>query len=386
MAAFEFISFQIVMDETPLSRLESPSDHPMVSISLVHEYVHFLQSISSLMGFNLLEEIINFGTNSACRIAKVTRLDPGYSLFELLKGLPDRAGQGDDLIRPDADSLREEIHNLVSVADHPYDGEAQPWDIVRSRVTRGGKDEDLFGFVTEQGRFRPFSPAIAVEGMARQADRWFAGNMDYLGPMGHKWPENEVEKDVYLGLRNILLQPRYRLAVHEDSIDEYVVLLSTLTLLCRHPDWAMMEMLRLLEQAPDWIPLANRETELRAHLVRHDELHARFFNDTMQQILKGHAALAQKSEFMPIYDLLTKIHAASIRALGRSDFLVNRDLDWDRAVGLMRDFGIPPIEASDGRLFGFSDIPCNKEMFELINLIYWKILAPPLPTPPAQSV
>ena len=71
MAEFNFVQCVIDMSgadggyAATRRNLEFVPDDPAPTMSLAHEYVHFLQLLSSLAGFNILERMVNLGVGVA---------------------------------------------------------------------------------------------------------------------------------------------------------------------------------------------------------------------------------------------------------------------------------------------------------------------------------
>lgn len=70
------------------------------TMSMVHEYVHFLQLVSSLSGFALTGELIDFGIRGALILAgHGPGMVAGYqNIMPMLAAQPDHAGQGNAAI------------------------------------------------------------------------------------------------------------------------------------------------------------------------------------------------------------------------------------------------------------------------------------------------
>ena len=342
----------------------------MATLSFVHEYVHFLQSCSSLMGFNTLEQLINVGIGAAVRLSGLDGPQQNLSIFTLLEALPDHAGQSHGEIREKMQSLADEMVVLTTALDVPYEGNANAWDLLQHNVVYGTYRQDHWGFVTERRTFCPFTPLIPIEGAAPRVDRWFAANEGYVG---HQWTACTGEDEVYNGLRNLLLRPRYSHLVTEANVDEITVLVGSLALLTPHTDWSVSHMLQLIERTSSWVPVDELERLLRRFLIEQDELHAEYFNQTMNTLLLGNTRMIVSSEFMPIYEQLRLIHAAASRVLSGPGALFRPNINWQSMQQLMRQFSVPPVVVSDGTLLQVGGVDSNRDLHRLIAMIRRKL-------------
>lgn len=98
-----------------------------------------------------------------------------------------------------AREFMDETRLLFGMMDFPYTGANGAWEVGQQEVTNGTYTETMAGFITLGGRFRPFTPGLLAEGMARRIDQWLKRNMAYNG---HTWAANVYETDIYNGIRN----------------------------------------------------------------------------------------------------------------------------------------------------------------------------------------
>lgn len=371
MPAFDFWSFTIDMEDHDSQRIARLPDHPMATLSFVHEYVHFIQSCSSLLGFNLLEQLINVGIAGTVTLSGLEGPQKGLDIVGLLEALPDHAGRGHEDVTGKMQALADEMLVLTGMIEDPYTGSEPPWNLVMQTVVRGTHAWDYWGFVTPRGTFRPFTPLMAIEGVARRVDRWYAANEGYVG---HSWTPGDEEEEVYNGLRNLLCQPRYKHIVSEHNVDELTVLIGSLALLAPHTDWAIKAMLDFIERMAAWLPANAMEQELRHFLIENDELRADYFNATMEQIQHGNALMMARAQYLAIYDQLKRIYAASSRILSGPGVLFHSDTNWQSVQQMMGAYSVPPIKVSDGMAFAVGNAEANRELHRFVSLVARKLM------------
>lgn len=371
MPAFEFWSVTIDMETQDFDSIAKMLDHPKATLSFVHEYVHFIQSCSSLMGFNLLEQLVNVGIAGAVVLSGLEGPQRDLDIIGLLEHLPDRAGRNHSEISTKMRALADEMKVLTDMIDDPYTGEEAPWSIVEQKIVRGTHEWNYWGFVTPRETFRPFTPLIAIEGVARRVDRWYSINEKFIG---HEWPATNEEDEVYNGLRNLLLQPRYSHVVSGDNADALTVVIGSLSLLAPHPDWAIKEMLAFIEGMTAWLPIAAIERDLRELLIANNELHADFFNETMCRIQHGNALMMARTQYLGIYDQLKLIHAASKRMLSGPGVLFHPDICWNSFQQMLAVYSVPPVKVNDWIDFEVAGIEANRELHRFVSLVVRKLM------------
>jgi hypothetical protein len=99
MASFDFFSCSIdVADRGSSADLAAMPGNPVMTMSFSHEYIHYLQLISSNPGFRMLAELVDFGVHSAFQLAGDISASGGeikgyHEILPKLAALPDHAGQ-----------------------------------------------------------------------------------------------------------------------------------------------------------------------------------------------------------------------------------------------------------------------------------------------------
>ncbi len=377
MAYFDFFSCRIdVSDRGSSSDLAGMPANAVMTMSFSHEYIHYLQLISSNPGFRILAELVDFGVHSAFQLAGDISAAGGeingyHKILPKLATLPDHEGTNHADIRYRAQQFADETKLLFSPMDFPYMGGSGPWTVEQQEVTNGTYTEMMAGFVTPGKRFRPFSPGLLAEGMARRIDQWLKTNMAYNT---HTWPASAIETEFYDGIRNILSQPRYEHNVVPVTIDRLTVIVCSLALATPRPDHAVFRMLQRLEsQAPAGGLAETIGYELRQVLIEEGLLHAKHYNEVMRGIMLGPARVMNRTEYLGIHRQLERIHAAGGKAMASPGFLADDAINWERIKALMVEHTVPPVRASDGDVAMVSEVPCVSNVTAFLEMVKQKL-------------
>jgi hypothetical protein len=171
----------------------------LTAISFVHEQIHFLELIASIVGLRILLGYVEFGV--AVTVALAVPPNAGedviqglYDIPALLRTLHERAVVGTDF-EDRARHLVAQGQVCFGLKDYPYTGTRPAWSLVRQEVLVGGTATPMEGFVTPRKRFKPFTPGVLAEGMARRVDRWFAHN----ARINHEWDGDGNERARIVG-------------------------------------------------------------------------------------------------------------------------------------------------------------------------------------------
>ena len=233
MASFDFMSCRIdVADRgTSLDLAAMPGNADM-TMSFAHEYVHYLQLISSNAGFRILAELLAFGVQSALQLAGLVGPDGGlvtgyHQILPKLAALPDHEGLKHPDIHARAQEFSDEIQVQFQPRSYPYSGNKNPWEIDEQIISYGTYTEPMVGFVLAGPRFRPFTPGLLAEGMARCIDQWLKRNMGYSN---HSWGSSQIETEYYNGLRHLLANQRYEHNIAPETLDRVSVIMCSLAL------------------------------------------------------------------------------------------------------------------------------------------------------------
>jgi hypothetical protein len=365
MAAFDPISCQIVLttgrsySRADVAQIPTAID---VTMSLSHEYVHFLQAVSGLSGFRFLAELIDFGIHGALVVDGLANghsgVISGYkSIFPMLNKQANRAGQAFPDIKSRATSILDEAHALFGCADFPYSGKRQPWDLDSQDITFGTYTEPFWGYVTPRGSFRPFTPGLLSEGMARRIDQWVKTNHGFAG---HSWNGGVAETEHYNGLQNILRQPAYGANVTDATRDRVAVIVASLALVCQRPDLSTELMLHRLASpsTAGGLPATIAAT-LKDLLVGTGQLHADHHNEVMAGVLDGVGRIMSRQEWLPIHEQLKTIHKAANAVIADPMTFVDDTAGWGHLKRWMTLYSVPPVVAIDGAVAAVDGVPCT---------------------------
>jgi hypothetical protein len=377
MAGFDFFSCRInVADRGSSVDLAAMPGNAIMTMSFSHEYIHYLQLISSNSGFRILAELVDFGVHSALQLAGDIPVSGGeirgyHEILPKLAALPDHEGQNHSDIRARTRDFMDEARLMFLPIDFPYAGPNGPWSIDQQEVTNGSYTEPMAGFVTPNKRFRAFTPGLLAESMARRIDQWLKAQMGYNA---HTWHPSVEETEVYNGIKNILSQPRYEHNVFPVTIDRVTVIVCSLALATPRPDHAVFRMLQRLEYRATAGGLS--ETighELRRVLIEEGLLHANHYNEVMNGIMLGPARVMNRVEYMAIHRQLERIHSAGAKAMASPGFLADDGMNWDRMKALMVEHTVPPVRASDGDVAAVVGVPCVSNVTAFLEMVARKL-------------
>jgi hypothetical protein len=373
MAAFDPITCQILLNHGNSYSMAEVAQIPTVAgatMSFSHEYIHFIQSVSSISGFRFLGELIDFGIHGTLVLSGVTSGKggqvTGYRKFlPLLQALPDGAGSTHVDIRQRAKEIMDEAKALLMEGEYPYSGQKAPWELDRYEITVGTYVEPFWGIVTPQKSFRPITPGMLSEGMARRMDQWIKANHKFNA---HSWNGGNVEREYYNGIREVLAQPRYSKNVISATLDRITVIVCSLGLATPRPDESVKVMLDRLAMnitaggLPDAIAF-----ELKDLLVGANMLHANYFNEVMDGILNGVGRIMDRTEWLDIHEQLKNIHVGGNTVLARPAAFADDTITWNNVRGWMVRHSLPPVLASDGSVLSIDGVDVRPTVTDFLN-------------------
>lgn len=375
MASFSWSQCKIFMTNQAgsfsgtISDIQGIPTNQDATMSLVHEYSHFLQMISSLSGFRLFCELITFGVHGAVRFLGYGPSDivSGYhEILPVLRNQNNNSGRIYPDIQERAQSLTDEAGILFSYDDYEYTGNKQPWEIDTFIVSNGTyQNEPFCGIVTPRIRIRPITPGMLAEGLSRRIDQLIKNNHGYNN---HVWSSSFVEDEYYNGILNVISQERYSHNVLEQYRNEITAILCSLALATERPDKAMFFMLeKLALKVNAGIIPKTVGGILKDVLVKQGSLNANHYNKVMDHTLHGPATIMARSEFSNIYEQLKRIQKASNNVISDPLFFVDKTMNWDTIKIWMNDFSLPPIEAVDGSVSEIDGIQCESFITDYLS-------------------
>ena len=374
MAQFEWFTRRI--DLRPgwaLADLGGVPQDPSLTLSIVHEYIHFLQLVSSVPGIHLLGDLVSFAVKGALTLtgtpAKGGRIVGSFKILEMLKGLPNNAGQGHPAIAARAAVTRDEADVLLAPQRFPYLGTKAVWDVDVQHVAYGVYAENLHGIVVPADvrglGFRPLSPGMLSEVMARQIDRWVNTNEGY----GHHWggAGTPTETEHYQGLLHVLSQPRFHHSVDGDNIERVAIIISHLALATPEQDRSAHLMLDELTRRT-WASatVSDIAEGMRRLLLGHGLFGASACNEAMNALMHEDAQVMNRAEFFDVYEHMQRIHMAANLILAAPDYYADDTVDWPRVRAWMSRRGLPPIVANDGVAKSLAGVLCEETVTPLL--------------------
>jgi hypothetical protein len=270
-----------------------PAD-PDATMSFAHEYFHFLQLISSLSGLHILGELIDFGAIGALLLAghkEGDRITARHRIIPILAGMPAGAGRKLTELTARREHFGDQAKVLFGMDDYACAGTFPAWSLIEQVLTVGGYTEPFVGIVTPRNTFRPITPGLLAEGMARRMDQWLKANAGFAG---HHWAAGVIEDEFYNGIRNVLSQPEYSHNVAPTVVGRLTVVVCSLALACDRPDWAVSVMLGRLRHANTAGGLVQSIAITLLDLLKRDDvrqLNARSYNEVVDDLQHGSSRL-----------------------------------------------------------------------------------------------
>lgn len=382
MAAYNWGTYEIDLSSDQgvrsftLAELSLVPNNTSVSISLVHEYMHYVQATSSLTAMNVLGELISFGVHGALHLSGALNSGgntvSGYhDIVGILRKQKPSAGRDVPELTDRAHEILQEVNVAFGNDSYAYNGACSAWSLDRCRVPCGSDHIDMWGIVTPSGRIRPITPVLLAEGMARRIDRWFAVNM---GIKGHSWMPGTLEDEHYNGLWNVLGQQRYSRNVHESTRAQITVIVCHLALACTSPDKAVRAMLERLAcaQTAGLLPAAVGQ-ELKAILVRQGILKATSYNEKLAHFQDGPAKLIERKQYYPVFQQLQLLSQGVSDVLSDPCYLADDTVTWNKIETLMRRYTLPPVKCSDGLASQVAGITATDSVSGFMREI-WRVL------------
>jgi len=352
-----------------LANIPSDADATM---SFSHEYVHFLQLISSLSGLRLLGELIDLGVKGTLILSghvEGEQIMVRHKMLPLLAAQADHAGVANPIFRPRLRYLNEQASILFSSQDYPYTGAEPAWSLVQQVVTVGTYTEQFIGIVTPRATFRPITPGMLAEGMARRIDQLLKTNEGFAH---HDWANNEIEEEFYNGIFNVLSQADYENNVAPATVQRLTIVLCWLALGSIRPDWAMAVMLgRLKENRSAGGLVATIAITLRDLLMSRDVdlLKASTFNEVVEDLQHGAGNVIDRTEYLPIYAQLKNIHRAGNLVFAHPEYFADESIGWGHVREWMSMFTVPRVVADDGDVDSIDGVECTPTVTDFLREI-----------------
>lgn len=384
MSSLSWITGEIDLTSVARSsaQIEQIAAHPEAQISFVHEYVHFLQLVTSVGGIRLLADLIDLGVRGGLLLSgaiSVGEIVQGYHrIHPLLEKLDLFAWRSHRGVEERRNETTDELQVMLDPSTYAYAGPSYPWTVVHHAVAHRTFEEPLWGFVVAGAHgpvVRPFSIGFLAETMARRLDRWFASQV----LVHHTWSAGRNEAEFYNGLTTLLDRGVYRDPLAGANLEEIAVVIAALALATPRPDFATKVMLdRLLLPVAGGLLVPNVAHALREELVLRRLHHADHYNEAISDIMWGVARIMDRAEYLEIHERLLQVHNAANRMLRDPLLFVKPQLTWADVKAWMTWFPPPPVIAGDGtRANNVDGIPCQSFCTPFLSLVEEKLLASP---------
>ncbi len=365
MPTLSWITGRIAIDDHDSRPTEAAlvdiSKSPELLVSVVHEYVHFMQLVSSVGGVRLLADFVDLGVRGGLLLSgsiKLGEVVSGYKkIMPLLKDLRDSCWSSHEGVAARRVETMDELDAMFTADPFAYSGQKTSWEVESHEIALKTYVEPMWGFVvsTPLGpKFRPFSIGFLAENMARRLDRWFASG---AAPK-HTWPASPTESEYYNGLFTLL--ERRLPDSSAPTIEEIVVVIASLALASPRPDLATALMLERVILPVDGGHLTeNVAATFKSLLVQHRLLHADHYNEAISDVMWGAAQIMDRTEYAEIHGRLLQIHGAANRILTNPTYFVEPKLNWETVKRWMKIFPPPPVVVVDGLATKIGEVSCE---------------------------
>lgn len=342
-----------------------PESDWWVASSFVHEYIHYLQLLSSV-AFN--EALANSLDLLAGRTMFAAGLFEGTGVVSGPQSIRDMiSSEGFDPGRTDGEALAEwELNEAEMVFAYgsptfACDASLQEWDVVKQRVAGPRGEEGFHGIVSSDGLggrvFRPITPAMMAEGVARIVQTRFVrgqyGRTQGFGQSG-------LEQGHYRGMANVLAR-RFPvlLGVEETAglLERLAGVLCQLALLTPVPDLAASLCLDRLETvSPVSMPLPELAEDLTSVLngvkimlkKRQQRRKLLDWDLNMAEIRSLKTGVARALDWVGeayLDDHIARAVRLQERLRGSVLTLLPEQVKWPTVAGWMASFGVPRVLA-----------------------------------------
>lgn len=346
-------------------------------MSFAHEFTHYLQLMTSAFAMRTMAEVLDAGVHSAQIIAghidSSRPISPSERrfIYPMLQMEPTGAGHQDTNIVARTVSIEDDLRTLFSDDAQPYTGTHKPWEICTQTIRYQGRSEEFWGFVTPSGTFRPFSPGLLAEGMARRTDQWLCRNESWQSP----WAASVSETEYYNGILNILCQPAYAANVGTFDVEVLTVMVCQLALVTTIPDLAAKIMLDrismdgALGDTPAEIGRALTQTLRREKLVWPP--HAGNLDRVLDDLTTKGTAFdgMRRKELDALLFELRRFKWLAAEILGNPLLFADPTARWNTIISRIKRYGLPAVIVRDGELNGVYGEPCGNSLTRFLREI-----------------
>jgi hypothetical protein len=348
MAHFHPLNWEIDLRAHAAAELERD---PVVQATFVHEYVHYVQALTSTIGRHILVELARLAVLAGLQKHHGGPPPDGFSQIDLERELKD-AAPSDFHNTPARDQYRDLSRDLEFALSDQATGVpvgTRAHEFRRQRLTIGPHSVDDFVHVTASlpsGTIVavPITDRVVFENMARQVQRNFLRFNNTLDTSPIDSERRKSHGDVtYVCLRDLLGS---RLPSTEDAA-KWTITLCQLALQCRNPGTAFEHMIGRLNSSNQADLAAFLET-----LNRDSWFKGEFNEPPVQEVLNelvskwGTAMLPRENWELREF---TKLIANACNALRADSSLMAAPLlAWKDIGRWLTSFGCPPVTFSDG--------------------------------------
>ncbi len=165
MSSLSWITGEIELKTIARSsaEIEQIVAHSDAQISLVHEYIHFLQLVTSVGGIRLLADLVDLGVRGGLLLSGAISIGEVVQGYQHIHPLLDRLDRFAWRSHPGVEERRnetmDELEVMLEPRAYPYTGSAGPWTVVHHVIAHRTFEEPVWG-VCRLGR--PWTRSSAV--------------------------------------------------------------------------------------------------------------------------------------------------------------------------------------------------------------------------------
>lgn len=358
MAHFNPATWEIDLRQYPEAAL---STSPVAQATFLHEYIHYLQTLTSTAGRCLLIEQVRTIIFAGLYRTHPNGIPSNFSQIDLYAAL-DGATRQDFAGTEPSNQYRqtaEELSLALCAQQVPYSGKRDPkHPFVEMTLTHSGVSQSGFTHVIVAAGTQlvaiPLNDRVFFENMARQVQRRFLLFNNELDASAVESERSTSHGDrTYVCIHDLLKET---LPPTEDAA-RWTIVLCQMCLLCRHPGTAFEQVFKRLvglsekNDLNDFLRRLNRDEWFRG------EFNTPALQDTIDELHRKWGSAMRIVESGELHEVLRLIASVYNIAMGNYEYFASPLLTWEMVGYWVRSFGCPPVRCSDGTLTSLFGTP-----------------------------
>jgi len=297
------------------------------TVSFVHEYVHYLQSVSSLAGFRLLVATLAYAVEARA-LATGDIEDTPHNRKMLAEKCKDLEAQCT-------------LHWRVAPRARSYFGRAgRKLGVVQLDLNQPEIYDRVWGVTVRGSQFRPITVAVLAEGMARRIDRIYARNEEITDVPGS---DSRIEREQYNLIYAILKHWRYVRNVPTDCHEAATIVICGLALLAGRPDRATAELLKRIRSGRLPSDIVAWAITLREHLQSERWIGPNAYADVVRDFEADVQPYLDLEERQAIGAYVNRIIRAVSAVWNNPTYFASEAIGWPQVRHWMIRFSLPRV-------------------------------------------